>query len=81
LEETGLIVKITGLIDIISGREHPRGADMIIVYAADVIGGTLIAGDDADQVNFFPLDQLPELAFQATKQIIQLLKNNRSELQ
>jgi len=32
-------------------------------------------------VNFFPLDQLPELAFQATKQVIQLLKNNRSEPQ
>jgi len=76
LEETGLVVRISGLIDMISGREHPRGADMIIVYAAEVIGGTLIAGDDADLVNFFPLDQLPELAFQATKQVVQLLKDN-----
>ena len=32
LEETGLTVEITGLLNIVSGREHERGADFIIVY-------------------------------------------------
>ena len=32
LEETGLEVKIVRLVDVISGREHERGADMVIVY-------------------------------------------------
>lgn len=67
LEETGLQVKVTGLLDIIAGQEHERGADIIIVYYADVIGGRLAAGDDADQVGYFPRNSLPPLAFRATR--------------
>jgi ADP-ribose pyrophosphatase YjhB (NUDIX family) len=62
------------LRNIISGREHERGADMVIVYEAEVIGGELSAGDDADEVAFFPLNQLPPLAFQATKKVIESLQ-------
>ena len=79
-EETGLEVNISGLREIISGREHDRGADMVIVYDAEIIGGILTAGDDADEVAFFPLDQLPPIAFQATRKVIQSLiqENNPS---
>jgi len=73
LEETGLAVKITRLREIISGREHDRGADIVIVYEAEVIGGELQAGDDADEVAFFPLDRLPSIAFKATKKVIESL--------
>lgn len=73
LEETGLQVKISRLKQLISGREHDRGADIVIVYEAEVIGGELKAGDDADEVAFFPLDQLPPIAFKATKQVIESL--------
>lgn len=73
LEETGLEVKIARLREIISGREHDRGADIVIVYDAEVIGGNLRAGDDADEVAFFPLDQLPSIAFKATKKVIDSL--------
>lgn len=76
LEETGLVVRITGLRDIISGREHDRGADMVIVYDADIIGGKISAGDDADEVAFFPLNKLPPLAFQATKKVIESLQES-----
>lgn len=72
LEETGLTVKITGLVDVIGGREHPRGADMVIIYRADILSGELKAGDDADQVAFFPLNQLPPLAFRATKTALEI---------
>jgi ADP-ribose pyrophosphatase YjhB (NUDIX family) len=80
VEETGLEVRITRLREIISGREHDRGADMVIVYDAEIIGGVLTAGDDADEVAFFPLDQLPPIAFQATRKVIKSLiqKNNPS---
>lgn len=67
LEETGLQVEIIGLVDVIAGREHPAGADIVIVYRARVLGGTLKAGDDADRVGFFRRDQLPPLAFRATR--------------
>ena len=67
LEETGLIVQVTGLIQVIAGQEHERGADMLILYRAEVIGGELLAGDDADEVGFFERDSLPPLAFRATR--------------
>jgi ADP-ribose pyrophosphatase YjhB (NUDIX family) len=67
LEETGLIVEVTGLQEIISGREHERGADMILVYRARITGGELRAGDDADLAQFFPRQNLPPLAFRATR--------------
>lgn len=72
-EETGLVVKILGLRQIISGREHERGADIVIVYDAEVIGGELKAGDDADEVAYFPLNKLPNIAFVATKKVIDSL--------
>lgn len=74
-EETGLQVRIVRLLDLISGREHPRGADMVIVYLAEVTGGQLSAGDDADQVGYFSLDDLPELGFAATNIVVTRLKN------
>jgi ADP-ribose pyrophosphatase YjhB (NUDIX family) len=70
LEETGLRVEITGLEEILAGREHPRGSDILIVYRAKIVDGSLAAGDDADQVGFFRRDQLPPLAFQSTRKIL-----------
>jgi 8-oxo-dGTP diphosphatase len=67
LEETGLTVQVTELVDVIAGREHPRGADMVIIYRMRVLGGTLAAADDADQAGFFEWGDLPPLAFRATR--------------
>lgn len=67
LEETGLAVTVTGLLEVISGREHERGADIILVYAAQITGGSLLPGDDADDARFFPRASLPPLAFRATR--------------
>lgn len=72
LEETGLQVQVTGILDIISGREHERGADFVIIYHARVLGGNLAAGDDADRAAFFSRDSLPPLAFRATTAALDL---------
>ncbi len=66
-EETGLETEIIGLQDVIAGREHPRGADVVIVYRGRVVGGALAAHDDADAVGFFAAASLPPLAFRATE--------------
>jgi len=71
LEETGLSVRVTRVLEIIPGREHPRGADFIIVYQAEVLGGELNPDDDADAVEWFGRDQLPPLAFRATQKVLQ----------
>lgn len=66
LEETGLTVHVTGLHSLISGRDHPRGADIVLVYNAEWVEGEVSAQDDADEAAYFPLDELPPLAFRAT---------------
>ena len=70
LEETGLSVRVTRVLDVIAGREHKRGADFIIVYQAEVVSGELMADDDADAAEWFARSELPPLAFQATQKIL-----------
>lgn len=67
LEETGLVVRANQLHTVVSGKDHPRGADIVLVYSAEWVSGELEARDDADEAAFFDLDQLPPLAFRATK--------------
>ncbi len=69
-EETRLTVRVTRVLEVVAGREHPRGADFIIVYAAEVEAGTPIPGDDADAVDWFERSNLPPLAFKATQKIL-----------
>ncbi|NOH03910.1 MAG: NUDIX hydrolase [Chloroflexi bacterium] len=70
LEETGLSVRVTRVFDVISGREHERGADFIIVYCAEVLGGEMSPSDDADAVEWFERNHLPPLAFKATQKVL-----------
>jgi 8-oxo-dGTP diphosphatase len=70
LEETGLVVKIIKVLDVIAGREHERGADFIIVYSAEVLRGEMAPADDADAVEWFEKNNLPQLAFKATQKVL-----------
>jgi ADP-ribose pyrophosphatase YjhB (NUDIX family) len=69
-EETGLAVEITGLLDVIAGQEHESGADIVIVYLARQVGGELRPADDVDRIAFFTPEELPPLAFRATREAI-----------
>jgi 8-oxo-dGTP diphosphatase len=69
-EETGLEVEVTGLLDVVAGREHPRGADIVVVYLARWVGGSPQPADDADCAAFFAPGALPPLAFRATQQAL-----------
>ena len=70
LEETGLTVRVMRVFDVIAGREHERGADFIIVYIAEVLSGEMAPADDADAVEWFERNDLPPLAFAATKKVL-----------
>jgi ADP-ribose pyrophosphatase YjhB (NUDIX family) len=72
LEETGLVVKVARLLDVIAGHEYPGGADIVIAYRAEIVGGQLAAGDDALQAGFFSRAELPPLAFKATQRILDM---------
>jgi 8-oxo-dGTP diphosphatase len=71
-EETGLEVEITDIFDIYHNPEavEDGGASIFILYQAHLVGGDLIAGDDAEEVGFFPFNDLPDIAFSSTQDVI-----------
>ena len=70
LEETGLVVRITGLKEVLFGQEHPGGAHILIVYYARVVSGEPAANDDVDQAAYFSRSDLPPLAFKTTRKLL-----------
>jgi ADP-ribose pyrophosphatase YjhB (NUDIX family) len=66
-EETGLEVRLTRLVGLYSHRGNPV---VLAVYAAEVVGGSIVASDESDDIASFPLDHLPELAFEHDTEII-----------
>jgi ADP-ribose pyrophosphatase YjhB (NUDIX family) len=64
-EETGLDVRLDGLVDIYSYTGH---VPVIVVYAATILGGCLGCDDEGLEARFFEPDEIPwdELAFRST---------------
>jgi len=63
-EETGLKTKINHLVGVYSDpNRDPRGHTVSIVYILDICNGELKSGDDARDVKFFDLKNLPDLSF------------------
>jgi ADP-ribose pyrophosphatase YjhB (NUDIX family) len=58
-EETGLDVRITGILDGFP-TGGPRWRVVFICYQGVIAGGSLAAGDDALEADFFPLDRPPD---------------------
>ncbi len=77
VEEVGLEVAIDRLLGVYSYREYPV---VVVVYAARVTGGQLMAGEEALEAGTFPVDRLPwdDLAFASTKQALADYLNRRT---
>ena len=74
-EETGLRVRLDGLFGVYAGRDDPRTRAVLILYRGRVTGGKLAAGDDASEVEYFPLDRLPRpIAFRAHREALRDLR-------
>lgn len=68
-EETGLKIDIKRLVGVYSDPSRdPRGHVVSICYLADG-HGELQSGSDARSAEVFPLDRLPELAFDHARMI------------
>jgi ADP-ribose pyrophosphatase YjhB (NUDIX family) len=66
LEEVHLKVSLTGVLDVYSSPGHDV---VVIVYAADVVGGELAPGAEALEARAFAPEDLPwnDLAFDSTR--------------
>lgn len=62
-EETNLTCKNIQMINAESVINGYWGDILILGFSVELINFEIIAGDDADEVNFFPLDNRPEIVF------------------
>ena len=77
-EETGLEVEVGPLFDLLFVTDNPAKTANLAVFLCRPVGGSLAAGDDADDVRFFPLDALPaEIGFENTTRILGRLRASR----
>jgi ADP-ribose pyrophosphatase YjhB (NUDIX family) len=65
-EEVNLRVGLTGILDVYS---FPGQEVAVVVYAAHVLSGRLLAGDETEAVRAFPPEELPwdDLGFDTTR--------------
>jgi ADP-ribose pyrophosphatase YjhB (NUDIX family)/GNAT superfamily N-acetyltransferase len=78
-EETGLEVEPLELFGVYSFPEGPVQSGIIIFFRAQPVGGELRAGDDAQDVESFPPDKLPEnLAFRTHREVLERWRKSRS---
>jgi len=73
-EETGVEAEIIGLLDVVDGLFPEAGRHYVLIdYAARWLAGEPVAGDDAAEARFVPLDQVGALVgWSETRRIIAL---------
>jgi len=74
-EETGMKVKITGIVAVYSNFHNPQQHTVGIWFRGEVIEGRPRPGDDLIEIDYFPLDSLPhDLAFPTDRQVLEELR-------
>jgi len=74
-EETGILGRLTGLFGVYAGLDDPRVRAVLILYAAERVGGRLRPGDDATEARYYPANRLPRrIAFAAHRRALEELR-------
>jgi 8-oxo-dGTP diphosphatase len=69
-EETGVEGKILRLLDADSFDSDFYGELLIVTFEMEKVGGAEQAGDDAEEVRYFPIAKLPQLAFSSNEKAV-----------
>jgi ADP-ribose pyrophosphatase YjhB (NUDIX family) len=70
-EETGITGKIVRLVDVCSHTNPLYGELLVVTFEAEKVSGIETAGDDASDCRYFPIMNLPKLAFDSQEKAIQ----------
>ena len=69
LEEAGVEVSVGDVIDVFANPIEEGGA-VFILFAATMVSGEPVPGDDADAAVFFGRGDVPPLAFASTEAVV-----------
>ncbi len=70
-EEAGIRGEVVQIVDVCSEKNDVYGEVLVVSFEAAAVGGTLAAGDDAIDAAYFPVAQLPKLAFPSQERALQ----------
>ena len=70
-EETGLICQPRNLLAASTVIGGFYGNIIVLCYSAEVVGGNLLAGEDADEALAFEWSEIPSLAFRVHRQFLE----------
>ena len=71
-EETGLSGQIERLLGVTSNPSLTYDTVLMVGYLIRQFSGNLRPGDDASEVSYFPIDQLPEIAFSSHRHFLRI---------
>jgi ADP-ribose pyrophosphatase YjhB (NUDIX family) len=73
-EEAGITGEIIRLIDVDTINNYFYGSLAIVTYEVRMTGGNVRPGDDAIDARYFPIMEIPELAWSSNKKAIRIYK-------
>jgi ADP-ribose pyrophosphatase YjhB (NUDIX family) len=73
-EETGLVGEEVCLLGVTTSPSSHYDTILMIGYLVNQFSGDILAGDDASDVRWFSLDQLPEITFDSHIRFVQQVK-------
>ncbi len=72
-EEAGLDVEVGEVFEVLSNFHDPEAHSIGMWFLAEVVGGALMAGDDASEAGFFELTAPPDIAFETDRFVLKRL--------
>ena len=77
-EETGLEGRVKRLLGVRNQPSPQYKMVLLVGYEMEVVGGELSSSDDAEDAEFFPLDNHPPIAFEAHRWFVEQYKKDIS---
>ncbi len=79
-EETGIEGRIVQLVDAGSHKNDTYGDLLIVTFEVEATGGEMCPGDDAAECRYFPVMNLPKLAFDSQQKALERFVRAKKDL-